>query len=790
MDCKEQPRRVVLTTDRSEVARRVADTRQVLFQEHRVTRRDQACDERDSMYRDEGVHVPCLLQEAVDALVTDCWGAGTYVDCTFGRGGHSREILSRLCPEADLTAFDVDPEAVRVGQMLNESDPRFTILNRAFEDIAKALNGRNVQGVLADLGVSSPQLDHADRGFNYWKHGPLDMRMNPEQGVSASEWLQSVGKDELSWVIHSYGEDGEDTVVAERIADYILEVQRKRGPFQSTVQFADVICKAHPCPRPGMHPAKLTFQAIRMYLNREEGQLRRLLHGSFEVLQYGGRFVVITFKDSEIQVVNEFVRMHTDAPDFLFKQWSYERLCESYPLLRTDKPYAVKRVTSNLRPGHSEVSRNRRARSSKLHVFVKQHRKCFPQVVEDIELQRAPLVIEARQIEGEQVNVYDCQEKVEQSSDANSCCSMASPIPMPPCTGNSLSSDQILDDFLDRVKLTAKQHQGDERNKRSSVDEAIRHKVELDTSISCPLELAAEDWAKENAKVAVARTHNVDSCATPSCLSQMGHPSESSVGAAISSPHVHSSAHSLRSLRQSDVAKNVGKAAKTTGHFETQETCDAYRISFGTTYLRETRVMQDERCSESTSVQNVKAASTTSTHSPDSFSGDEASSSSLLSHPFSSREESTAALIESRRAATESDCGLKSEAISDIEPSLVATSAPFPCEDDCVTKKRRCVEGLLDPPAKVRALLNCRIDSTIHAPSRRTLSSLCSSPASPSSTSSLSALAASPFSSTYSSTSSEGLSPKQEDFDVFPESPSSSTSSSSNESERASPVQG
>ncbi|HNP02680.1 MAG TPA: 16S rRNA (cytosine(1402)-N(4))-methyltransferase RsmH, partial [Agitococcus sp.] len=212
------------------------------------------------------VHQSVLLHETVDAIVGDT--NGIYIDATFGRGGHSRLLLSKLSAQARVLAFDKDPEAIAVGQQLMSEDARFTIIHDSFASLENQLSQQQlmgkIDGVMADLGVSSPQLDDASRGFSFMNDGPLDMRMNPDQGQSAAEWLQTISESELADVFFQYGEERHSRRIAKAIKK-ALEQQ----PITSTKVLAEIIATAHPAWERHKHPATRCFQAIRIAVNQE-----------------------------------------------------------------------------------------------------------------------------------------------------------------------------------------------------------------------------------------------------------------------------------------------------------------------------------------------------------------------------------------------------------------------------------------------------------------------------------------------------------------------------------------
>lgn len=331
-------------------------------------------------------HIPCLAEESVTVLLgpnhkcNDGSYDGTYVDCTFGRGGHSREILSRLNRRGRLFAFDVDPSAVEVGRVLEQEDSRFHIFHRPFADIGTVLAGEKLSGVLLDLGVSSPQLDDVHRGFNITENASLDLRMNPGSGMSAAEWLETATVEEMAWVISQYGEDS-DEIMAERIAQAIDQERRRNGPIRWTRQLANVVrwAKGDHDER-GQHPAKLTFQAFRVFLNHEMKQLDEALKSIVALLEFGGTCAVIAFKFKESEAVRKMTREHEEPDEAMLQRLPPERLCELFPLMRTDKDYAVRQAREPIRPSQGEVYRNPRSRSSMLHV-IKKVPRCAPMMI-------------------------------------------------------------------------------------------------------------------------------------------------------------------------------------------------------------------------------------------------------------------------------------------------------------------------------------------------------------------------------------------------------------------------
>ncbi len=250
-------------------------------------------------------HVPVLLGPVLDGL--EIKPDGCYVDATFGRGGHSSAILERLNADGRLIAIDRDPQAIASAAPSLAADPRVQLIRNDFANLAtcmgeSGLTGQ-VDGLLLDLGVSSPQLDEAVRGFSFLRDGPLDMRMDPDSGVSAADWLQSVEEATLKRVIYKYGEDRD----APRIARAVVAA-RETARIETTGQLADIIAAVVPAHTRKRHPATKTFQAIRIFINDELGQLEAVLAQSIDVLKQGGRLCVISFHSLEDRIVKRFMR--------------------------------------------------------------------------------------------------------------------------------------------------------------------------------------------------------------------------------------------------------------------------------------------------------------------------------------------------------------------------------------------------------------------------------------------------------------------------------------------------
>jgi 16S rRNA (cytosine1402-N4)-methyltransferase len=300
-------------------------------------------------------HVPVLLGPVLEGL--ELKQDGLYVDATFGRGGHSSAILQRLGSAGRLIAVDRDPQAIAAADTTLMSDPRFELVRSDFEKLAacieeKGLTGR-VDGLLLDLGVSSPQLDEAERGFSFLRDGPLDMRMDPESGVSARAWLEQVEEKELRRVLRKFGEENQ----AGRIARAIVAAREDSG-LATTKQLADVVASVVPAHTRKTHAATKTFQAIRIFLNRELEQLDAVLAQSLDVLAKGGRLCVISFHSLEDRIVKRFIR-------------DQSREAEQYrgmPDVPEEYRPKLRQVGKAITATAEEVAANVRARSARLRI--------------------------------------------------------------------------------------------------------------------------------------------------------------------------------------------------------------------------------------------------------------------------------------------------------------------------------------------------------------------------------------------------------------------------------------
>jgi 16S rRNA (cytosine1402-N4)-methyltransferase len=300
-------------------------------------------------------HLTVLAGEATGALLTD--PNGTYVDATFGRGGHSRLLLSRLGGNGRLIGIDRDVAAVTCGRELERQDPRFSMVHAAFSELGRVLRGLkvgSVDGVLADLGVSSPQLDEGGRGFSFRLDGPLDMRMDTTRGSTAEEWIASATQEEIEGVIRDYGEER----FAKGIARQIVAA-RSAVRIQRTLQLAELVGQAVRSREPGQHPATRTFQAIRIFINRELEEIEALLPQAVDALRPGGRLAVIAFHSLEDRIVKRFMQNAARA----------DRLPSKLPIRANEVDEATLTIVGKpIRPGAAEVAGNPRARSAILRV--------------------------------------------------------------------------------------------------------------------------------------------------------------------------------------------------------------------------------------------------------------------------------------------------------------------------------------------------------------------------------------------------------------------------------------
>ena len=300
-------------------------------------------------------HSTVLLHEAVDALVVD--PDGLYVDGTFGRGGHTAELLSRLSVKGSVIAIDKDLDAIACGKARFSDDDRLSLVHGSFADLTDFIGqvGKQgcVSGVLLDLGVSSPQLDQAERGFSFLRDGPLDMRMDTSRGLSAAEWLASADEQEIASVIKEFGEER----FARRMAAAIVR-ERAENPIERTVQLAKILADAHPAWERGKHPATKAFQAIRIFINRELADLEDLLEQVIDNLAIGGRLVVISFHSLEDRRVKRFIRDQNRGI----------KLPKNLPIPDVDRGVRLIKVGKAIKPSEAEVENNIRARSAVMRI--------------------------------------------------------------------------------------------------------------------------------------------------------------------------------------------------------------------------------------------------------------------------------------------------------------------------------------------------------------------------------------------------------------------------------------
>ncbi len=299
-----------------------------------------------------------LVEEALAALALEA--GGYYVDATFGRGGHTAQILQAVGREGRVLAIDRDPQAVTSGRARFADEVRLTLLHASFADLASLVpahsRGQPCRGVLFDLGVSSPQLDDPQRGFSFRSDGPLDMRMDPTRGEPVSAWLARAGIDEIREVIATLGEER----FARRIAQAVV-AERSERPIRSTSQLAALVAKAVRTREPGKHPATRTFQALRMHVNDELGQLRLGLAAALDFLAPAGRLAVISFHSLEDRVVKRFM-----------KRWSeVDPALADLPVVPADAQPRLKLIGRKIRPADRERETNPRSRSALLRVAEK-----------------------------------------------------------------------------------------------------------------------------------------------------------------------------------------------------------------------------------------------------------------------------------------------------------------------------------------------------------------------------------------------------------------------------------
>ncbi len=305
-------------------------------------------------------HITVLLDEAVAGLAVRA--DGCYMDGTFGRGGHSRLILESLGPDGHLLGFDKDPLAIATGNALAAEDGRFVVVQRSFAELSAeaAVRGLSakVSGILLDLGVSSPQLDDATRGFSFLNDGPLDMRMDPSRGVSAAQWIASASEEEIARVFKEYGEER----FARRMARAVV-MRRAEQPFERTADLAQVLTVANPAWEKGKNPATRAFQGLRIYINNELGDLELGLDAALETLEVGGRLVVISFHSLEDRIVKQFMRKHAKGEQ--------DKLPRDLPIIPKAFEPRLKLIGKPVFASEAELKANPRSRSAVMRIAEK-----------------------------------------------------------------------------------------------------------------------------------------------------------------------------------------------------------------------------------------------------------------------------------------------------------------------------------------------------------------------------------------------------------------------------------
>ena len=305
-------------------------------------------------------HRPVLLAEAVTALLespllqTESSEQSILIDGTFGRGGHTRALLGAIRSDAQLIAFDKDLQAIAEAKKITDS--RFQIVHSSFASMAQYADPTSVAGVLLDLGISSPQVDEAERGFSFRRDGPLDMRMNTTTGLTAAQWLNQAGVDDIAHVIKTYGEER----FALPIAKAIIARRELNQPLETTLDLANLVAGVVKKREPGQDPATRTFQALRIFINKELDDLALGLQAALDLLKPGGRLVVISFHSLEDRIVKQFMQMHSAV-----------EVPRGLPIRAKDLPQGELELISRVKPSSSEVSDNPRARSAVMRVAQK-----------------------------------------------------------------------------------------------------------------------------------------------------------------------------------------------------------------------------------------------------------------------------------------------------------------------------------------------------------------------------------------------------------------------------------
>ena len=301
------------------------------------------------------IHKPVLLEETLTAL--NIKPDGCYVDGTFGRGGHSQEIIKLLGANGKLLAFDKDPQAISQANTIAANDDRLQVKQGSFTQLEQTVDDLGwkgkVDGIFLDLGVSSPQLDDADRGFSFRFDGPLDMRMDPDSGISASQWLANAEERDIMMVLFDYGEEK----FARRIAKAIVEA-REEQPINTTKRLASIVATANPSSEKNKDPATRTFQAIRIFINQELEDLKTCLAQAIDILAPGGRLVVISFHSLEDRIVKRFIREQCKGDGYPL----------DLPVMHVELNQNMKMIGKAIKAGRTELDENPRARSAVMRV--------------------------------------------------------------------------------------------------------------------------------------------------------------------------------------------------------------------------------------------------------------------------------------------------------------------------------------------------------------------------------------------------------------------------------------
>lgn len=301
------------------------------------------------------IHKPVLLEETLTAL--NIKPDGCYVDGTFGRGGHSQEIIKKLGEQGKLLAFDKDPQAIATANSIAANDERLTVKQGSFTQLKQTVEELGwkgkVDGIFLDLGVSSPQLDDAERGFSFRFDGPLDMRMDPDSGQSAAQWLATADERDIMMVLFDYGEEK----FARRIASAIVTA-RQEQPINTTKRLASIVAAANPSREKNKDPSTRTFQAIRIFINQELEDLKTCLAQAVDLLAPGGRLVVISFHSLEDRIVKRFIREQCKGDDFPV----------DLPVMHAELNQNMKMIGKAIKAGKKELKENPRARSAVMRI--------------------------------------------------------------------------------------------------------------------------------------------------------------------------------------------------------------------------------------------------------------------------------------------------------------------------------------------------------------------------------------------------------------------------------------